>query len=194
MITKSVVRSLYLEKRKNLSRHQLNDWSTSICDQLFSTFQFTNKHISLFLPIEKYNEINTYQILKKAMAQGSKVSIPVTKWEEQTMEHILYQNEQQIEINSFGIPEPIYGENTPTESIDFFIVPLIIFDEQGNRVGYGKGFYDRLLCQASANAIIIGISFFEAVPLIGTESSDISMHYCITPKKIYNFEKQQKPR
>jgi len=58
----------------------------------------------------------------------------------------------------------------------------------GNRVGYGKGFYDEFLKDCSNDTIKIGLSFFEAEATIdGIESHDISLDYCITPQKVYTF-------
>ena len=67
-------------------------------------------------------------------------------------------------------------------------VPLLAFDEKGNRVGYGKGFYDQFLSKCQPETIKIGLSFFESETLISdTLSTDIQLDYCVTPTKVYNF-------
>ena len=67
-------------------------------------------------------------------------------------------------------------------------VPLVAFDELGNRVGYGKGFYDEFLKNCSKDTIKIGLSFFEAEAVISDiELHDVPLDFCVTPGKIYNF-------
>ena len=72
--------------------------------------------------------------------------------------------------------------------IEVVFIPLLVFDEKGHRVGYGKGFYDTFL-KNCPNAIKIGLSFFEAEAKIDDHKAyDIPMNYCITPNRIYHFE------
>jgi 5-formyltetrahydrofolate cyclo-ligase len=67
-------------------------------------------------------------------------------------------------------------------------VPLLAFDEVGNRVGYGKGFYDKFLGNCKKEVIKIGLSFYEAEPeIIDIYTNDIRLNYCITPQNIYKF-------
>ena len=67
-------------------------------------------------------------------------------------------------------------------------VPLLAFDTQGNRVGYGKGFYDTFLTNCKPETIIIGLSFFEAEAAIeDIFESDVPLNYCVTPEKVYKF-------
>ena len=72
--------------------------------------------------------------------------------------------------------------------IYYFIIPLLAFDKQGNRVGYGKGFYDRFLANCNPETIKIGLSFFEAeTKITDVFERDVKLDYCVTPTKIYNF-------
>ena len=67
-------------------------------------------------------------------------------------------------------------------------MPLLAFDKKGNRVGYGKGFYDQFLSKCHPETIKIGVSFFESETLFSdTLSTDIQLDYCVTPTKVYNF-------
>ncbi|MNY64409.1 5-formyltetrahydrofolate cyclo-ligase family protein [compost metagenome] len=67
-------------------------------------------------------------------------------------------------------------------------VPLLAFDIHGNRIGYGKGFYDKFLAECKPETIKIGLSFFEAVNQIDDVfESDIKLDYCVAPEKIYQF-------
>lgn len=173
-----------------LSPRDLEIASEHICHLFFSNFQVENKKLSLFLPIERTKEINTYIIWEKARSFDAKVAVPKIDAKSQSLKHILFESISQLEISSYGIPEPHSGKVISSEHFDFVIVPLLAIDKKGNRVGYGKGFYDRFLGRCSPRAKFIGVSHFEdletEIPEIST--SDIPLHYCITPSKIHRFE------
>ena len=80
----------------------------------------------------------------------------------------------------FGIGEPTGPEFSDTDSIDIIIVPGVAFDRQGNRLGRGRGFYDRLL-KTTPNAIKIGVAFdFQVVDQVPTEPLDVPMNLIIS--------------
>ena len=107
------------------------------------------------------------------------------------LEHILLTKQTILKENSYGIPEPQKYNNKiifPQE-LDVIIVPLYIFDLNGNRVGYGKGYYDRFLKNCRDDVIKIGISLFEPVKSIsGISRNDIALNYAITSNSIFNFQ------
>ena len=93
-----------------------------------------------------------------------------------------------FETNKCGIDEPIDGiDMIPTE-IDMVIVPLLSFDKKGNRVGYGKGYYDRFLKLCRRDCMKIGFSYFDPIVKIDDINQyDIKLDYCITPERIFTF-------
>jgi 5-formyltetrahydrofolate cyclo-ligase len=78
------------------------------------------------------------------------------------MTHYLLTDGTVIKKNHVNIPEPIDGIEISTNKIELVFVPLLAFDKQGHRVGYGKGFYDKFLSECSNKTLKIGLSFFEA--------------------------------
>lgn len=79
----------------------------------------------------------------------------------------------------FGILEPTGHDYSEPENIDMIIVPGVAFDHNNNRMGRGRGFYDRLLCQS--NAIKVGVCFlFQYIPVVPTEPEDIKMDMVVT--------------
>jgi 5-formyltetrahydrofolate cyclo-ligase len=105
------------------------------------------------------------------------------------LENYLFDENNLIE-NTWGILEPS-GENQEkilSKQIDLVIIPLLIFDKEGNRVGYGKGFYDRFLQQCRPETLKIGLCLEEPVETIeDINEYDVKMNFCITPIKIYKF-------
>jgi 5-formyltetrahydrofolate cyclo-ligase len=107
------------------------------------------------------------------------------------LEHILLTKQTILKENSYGIPEPQKYNNKiifPQE-LDVIIVPLYVFDLNGNRVGYGKGYYDRFLKNCRDDVIKIGVSLFEPVKSISDITrNDVALNYAITSNGIFNFQ------
>jgi 5-formyltetrahydrofolate cyclo-ligase len=105
------------------------------------------------------------------------------------MSHILLTDSTTIKKNKWHIPEPVNGITITPEQIDVVFVPLLAFDEQGHRVGYGKGFYDKFLAMCKPETLKIGLSFFESEKKItDVYQGDIILDYCVTPNDIYTFK------
>lgn len=187
-MTKSESRKVYLSLRKQFSKEEISSFSELISQQLLSNFQFSNSTISIFLPIEGKNEVNLYGFIDELKKLPAKIVVPKADFDSLEMSHFVYTDASQLEISAYGIPEPIFGEQVTENTIDFVIVPLVIFDQKGYRTGYGKGFYDRFLAKCSPSTLFIGVSFFEPIEMLSdVHSNDIRLHFCITPKTIYKF-------
>jgi len=90
--------------------------------------------------------------------------------------------------NSYGIPEPTQGNEISPELIDMVVVPLLCFDKSGNRVGYGKGYYDRFLKKCRKDCLKIGFSYFSpAEPIENINEFDVPLDYGICPDTIHEF-------
>ena len=104
------------------------------------------------------------------------------------MEAIEHAVGMDMSINIWGIKEPESNRVVDPQQIDVIIVPLLIFDKRGYRVGYGKGFYDRFIARCRPDVITIGLSFFEPVEKIeDLNEFDIPLGFCITPERLYSF-------
>ncbi len=191
-MTKDEIRNYYLAKRETLSPKKLEKISSDICHTAFSRFQLEKKKISLFLPIERKKEINTYKIWEKALSFDAQVAVPKINPKSGELKHIVFESVDQLEISSYGIPEPKRGRVIAAEHFDIVFVPLLAVDKKGNRVGYGKGYYDRFLKKCSPRCKFIGLSHFddleEQIPEVNFH--DIPLDFCITPTKFYRFEKR----
>ena len=105
-----------------------------------------------------------------------------------SMLHFLQDDEMFFEKNQYGIPEPIGGIAVKETDIDIVFIPLLAFDKSGNRVGYGKGYYDRFLSKCRKDAMKIGLSFFPPVDSIeDVDFFDKKLDFCITPESVYAF-------
>ena len=187
---KSELRNTYSLKRKNLSDYQINKRSILISKKLLDIPIWDKEFYHIFLTSKKNNEIETKFILSMLAQKNKKVVVP-RLIDLNNLEHILLTKQTILKENSYGIPEPQKYNNKiifPQE-LDVIIVPLYIFDLNGNRVGYGKGYYDRFLKNCRDDVIKIGISFFEPVKSISDISiNDIALNYAITSNSIFNFQ------
>jgi len=191
IVDKATLRQLFLDRRLNIGRSSYWMLTEDIMDQvkLINWADFRIVHV--FMPIRKHNEIDTFSILNyfKLEYPGLQIVIPRTNFEKCEITNVLYDHEYTIlGRNKYDIPEPIHGKIILPEMIDLVFIPLLACDLQGNRVGYGKGFYDRFLSKCRYDVKKIGLSFFDPVDKIeDVNVFDIPLDECITPKKTWVF-------
>ncbi len=190
---KDKLRSIYIKRRKEFSKSEIHQKSMMIFELINSNFTLKNKKISLFLTIEKLNEINTFPFLEEIKKISQLVATPKSDFKTNNLTHIKFDSIAQLEINSFGIPEPKSGDLIQPEEFDIVFVPLLTIDKFGNRVGYGKGFYDRFLSKCNPECLFIGLNLFEEIEIIDDlNKEDITLNFCVTPTQIITFNKQKK--
>ncbi len=191
-MTKKELRDNYKKLRQDIPNDHLEEMSLAIANRvlLLDIWHYHNFH--LFLPIVHHNEINTEYLLHLLSGKDKNVVISKSNFEDLEMMHFLLTDNTRIMKNAYGIPEPHGDANSlitiAAEKLDVVFVPLLAFDEFGNRVGYGKGFYDKFLAKCRPETIKIGLSFFEAVaPWDDVFESDVKLDYCVTPEQTYVF-------
>jgi 5-formyltetrahydrofolate cyclo-ligase len=187
-VNKKDLRIKFKELRYNLSSNEIDEMSIAIANQVLTMDIWENTYYHIFLPIETQNEVNTEFILHLLQGKDKEVVISKSDFETLEMTHFLLTDNTKIKKNEYNIPEPIDGLEVPVSKIDVVFVPLLIYDKTGNRVGYGKGFYDKFLANCKIETIKIGLSFFEPEELISNVfENDIKLNYCVTPNKTYKF-------
>ncbi len=185
---KKELRSKYKELRKQLSENDIEEMSLAISNQLLRLSIWNKNYFHVFLPIVQQQEVDTELILHLLSGKDKEILISKSNFETREMTHFLLTDNTKINKNEYGIPEPVDGIEVPSKKVEVVFVPLLAFDKKGNRVGYGKGFYDKFLSECQAETIKIGLSFFEAEEQIeDVFESDIRLDYCVTPKNIYRF-------
>ncbi len=187
-MTKSKLRRLYKKRRAELSDELIEAESLVIANHILNLNIWNHSFYHVFLSITEHKEINTGYILNILSGKDKNIVISKTNFETVTMVHYLLTDATLIRKNNHNIPEPVDGIEIETLKVDVVFVPLLAFDKQGHRIGYGKGFYDKFLSECKPETIKIGLSFFEAEEKIeGIFNSDVALDYCVTPKTIYRF-------
>lgn len=187
-MTKEELRLKYKDLRNQLSDDDIENLSLDIANQAIQLpiWELTNYH--LFLTIANKKEINTEYLLHLLAGRDKNIILSKSNFKEGTLSNYLLTDNTTIKVNSYGIPEPVDGIEIKETQIDVVFIPLLAYDNKGNRIGYGKGFYDRFLAKCKPDTIKVGVSFFAPEEQIANVSEmDIPLDYCITPNKVYQF-------
>jgi 5-formyltetrahydrofolate cyclo-ligase len=190
MRTKKAIRKACMEKRAALSLPAMHGMLASMVENLLQ-IPFPQADIAMaYKAIPGKNEVPT-EVFEEVLSEERLVKrfcYPAVDFSLNEMKAYLYDEQLIWEDAPFGLLQPRSGTLIPPESIDIVLVPLLAFDENGNRLGYGKGFYDRFLVNCRQETLKIGLSWFEPetlLPEIGIY--DVPLNYCITPQRLYVF-------
>lgn len=189
-LKKKDLRQQFMHQRLMLSEMAYEELNQALLWQFATLDLAAIKVIHLFLPIKERREPDTFLIRDwlKHHHPHIRVAYPKANFANHTMESYLDDDDLQLMINNYSIPEPVAGNSIEAHEIDLMIVPLLAFDKRGYRTGYGKGFYDRFMAQCRQETLFTGLSFFEPVDCIeDIEPHDRRLNRCITPTLIYNF-------
>jgi 5-formyltetrahydrofolate cyclo-ligase len=190
-MNKKELRKIFVAKRNGLTKGEVQIKSRHICDKFFTSIDLSSiKVLHIFLPIEKNNEPDTQLIIDGVRKDFPHIRITVPRINQQTglLENVYITQDHLFKKNAWDINEPIEGTITDPGDIDLIVIPLLTFDNQGNRVGYGKGFYDKFLAYCRPDAKRVGISLFDGVERIDdVDGTDQRLHYCITPYRVIEF-------
>jgi 5-formyltetrahydrofolate cyclo-ligase len=191
-MNKSELRKSYIALRSKLPQNERIEKSGSIASRFFESFDLTNVRIlHCFIPIEKFNEIDTRIIIAALWNEYPTIQTVVPRVDPETDElvSLMFDRDTQMRKSSWGIDEPAHDEFVAAEEIDMVLVPGICFDQQGHRVGYGKGYYDRFLSKCRPDCVKIGLSFFDPIDQIeDTHDGDIPLDFIVTPERVYSSE------
>ncbi len=184
-MSKDELRQKYKSLRQGLNPEDIDELSLKIANQALKLDLWAFKTYHIFLSISKLKEINTEYLLHILHGKDKNVVVPKVKG--QNLQNFLLTDSTQLRLSEWNIPEPVEGILVPPEQIDVVFLPLLAFDNIGNRIGYGKGFYDKFLNQCRPETLKVGLSFFKPEASIESLPHDIQLDYCITPHHIYTF-------
>ena len=169
-----------------MSSAEVEDLSKSIFKQFLGAFDMSKvKNVHVFLPIKQKNEVSTWDFIKYFWKEGMSVFVP--KMAQNEIKTIQLKSGTPLKENGWGILEP---EDDFVEDIkyDIVITPLLYCDNQGDRVGYGKGFYDMFFSKIDHSILKVGVSFFPPEALISDVSEqDVPLDYLVTPTEVLSF-------
>lgn len=189
MKTKQELRTAYRQLRKKLTAEQVEKKSLEITAQVeaWLSQQENLDHFHLFFPIDRFNEVNTFYIKEKLERKGKVIYTAQVLKDSLELETLKLPREATFFLDEWGIPVPQESLIVSPFKIQVVFVPLLAYDTKGNRVGFGKGYYDSFLSKLAPEVIKVGLSFFEPEGQIIPEEHDVRLDLCITPDKMFTF-------
>lgn len=189
-MNKAALRQLYKTKRTGIPGKERLRMDDLILLQ-FQQFDYSGiRTVLSYWPISEQAEPNTllFSGYLRHMLPGMVLAYPLTDTASGNMTAIAIREDTVYRTNHLGITEPKEGMVLKPGEIDLVLVPMLICDKQGYRVGYGKGYYDKYLACCRKDLVKIGFSYFEPVDKItDTAHFDVPLSYCITPQQTYEF-------
>ncbi len=178
---KKSLRKKVLADRDRMSPSERTTKSREIEERLFSLPEFTSARAVLFFASFR-SEVETGPMIRRALASGKRVILPKVRGKE--LELFAIKNlDKDVSPGAWGIPEPRESAPVRLSEIDAIIVPGAAFDEHGNRLGYGAGFYDKLLSAFTKPTVALAFEE-QIVSEVPAASHDIPIKKIVTEKRV----------
>jgi len=189
MKNKQDLRTAYRQLRKSLQPAVIEANSQAINTQLLDWLADRShlQHFHLFFPIDRFNEVNTFYIKESLDQLGKTLYTSQVNRGETELETLKLPKLVAFFLDEWGIPVPQESITVSPNKIEVVFVPLLAYDLAGNRVGFGKGFYDSFLSKLKQDVIKVGLSFYGPEENIQPDIHDVPLDYCITPEQVYSF-------
>lgn len=189
---KNELRRRYKSHRDQLSEAEIETQDAMIFQELCGFDWSDIRYLHCYLPIVGRNEYDTGPFISWIWTHYPEIQVVVSRSDFNTHEltHYPLHPDTPLLENAWGIPEPAVGDPIEVGLLDVVLVPLLVVDVKGNRVGYGKGFYDRFLAGCRKGVLKMGISYFPAIDKIeGVGAWDIPVDGLFAPGSTCFFAK-----
>ncbi len=178
-LTKQAIRSKMILKLKTQKEEYRSRKTKLIQDKLLRNKVFKKAKIVMFY-IAFGGEVDTGEMIREAKKIGKLICVPVCRKDKEIMQPAMLVDHARLRKGPYGVWEPVAKKRVKPEDLDLIIVPGLAFDKKGNRLGRGKGYYDRFLGSLSDKTPSIGLAFdFQILPLIPTTAHDVSVRKII---------------
>jgi len=177
---KNQLKELILEKRNSLPKQEIIEKSRKIKGNL-SNLDYYKKSKTIMFFVSFNSEVDTHDMIRDAL-KNKPVVVPKVAHHE--IEPSLIIDFDNLIPGKFGVLEPIETMKIAYKNINLVLVPGIVFDKEGHRIGYGFGYYDKFLKKVP-KAIKIGLAFdFQVVDKIPKETHDVPVDLIVTEKRV----------
>jgi len=182
---KKALRQKMLKRRSGLDKKEVEELSLKITKKLIESIYFEKAKV-LMTYINFNNEVRTREIIEECWLRGKKVIVPICKKDETDLIPSELKSFEELQKSSFGVLEPsvTFWRSFPIEEIDLVLVPGLAFDLKGQRLGYGKGYYDHFLKKLLPHSFTVGLAFEEQIlPQVPAEDHDVPLKALLTPER-----------
>ena len=175
-----------IEWRSSLSDKEAREKSERIARAVRALPEYKGARTILFYVSAKPNEVDTLFLIRKALSEGVKALVPVTDFERSKLLISELKDMAELAPARFGLLEPCPDSIRPADAseADVIIVPGVAFDRQCRRIGFGGGYYDRLLADGGAVSIALGYEG-QIVERVPTDSNDVPVDIIVTESRVY---------
>ena len=167
---KKALRREIREKKRAMAEEEIVDRSEKL-GQLFAQSEAYRKAKTVYGYLPYNQEVRTVPMLEQALRDGKHVAVP--KIYGDTMKFLYLDDLSKVEKNDMGIPEPIADTPVADDKTALVLMPGLAFTKQGDRMGYGGGFYDRFLADEPDHPTLALCYAFQIVDSLPTEEFDI---------------------
>ena len=183
MYQKKILRKRYFDLRKKKYYEIDKEFFSPLINFIKLNFKKGNLKLALYYP--SGFEINILKLLENKYMINKNILLPVIE-ENNRMSFFSWKKNNVLLVNKYGILEPIKNK---FKIPNLILVPILAFDRNKYRLGYGKGFYDRYLnkyLKKSSNILTVGVAFsFQKYHKLPIEKNDVKLDYILTEKGIY---------
>jgi 5-formyltetrahydrofolate cyclo-ligase len=176
-LTKQKIRTTILSKLKTQKKEDRNKKTNIILRKLLRIKAFKRaKRVMFYISLK--GEVDTTEMIKEAQKLGKMILVPVCL--NRTIIACILDEKARLQRGPYGVWEPVVKKSVPARDVGLVIVPGLAFDKKGNRLGRGKGYYDRFLSKIPSDVSTIGLAFdFQILPSVPATSTDISVQKVI---------------
>jgi len=181
---KSVLRASVLKERARINSDTWKMKSDLIAEKVQNIQEFNRADcIHVYVSMNDRNEVGTDTLINIILQSGKNLVVPVTNFKNGTLTHSMLTDLNDLKKNKWGVREPVAIYEIKVSNIDFILVPMVAADKSGNRLGYGKGFYDRFLNKSDACKVgmVFNEFLFDEIP---TESFDEKLDIIVTDREV----------
>lgn len=188
MNSKQVIRQKLLQQRRQMSQDDIYRKSVIISEKLQYDIWFQSAKTILFY-VSYGNEVSTHQLIKTWLQNHKYAIVPRSQIDTCSIDPKIITDWKDLQKGAYGILEPSSDAPSFTSDFDLIIIPGVGFDARGNRLGQGKGYYDRLI-KDHPRARLLGLAFdFQIIDAIPTDLHDKPVQRIITEKQLITCEK-----
>lgn len=181
--SKRDIRAALLRAREHVDPKVAQELGEVIARNVKSLQQFQHAKVIHTYVSSKKNEVDTRTLIEDALKSGKRVVVPVTNVDLERLDHSEIFSLDELRPGTFGILEPTMIRPINLALVDLVLVPVVGVDRKGNRIGFGKGYYDRFLKIIRKPRIALAYAFqvLEEVP---KGQDDVAVDFVVTEKEI----------
>ena len=183
MISKATLREQLKLERHNLSKQYVRERSKMIVEQLLSLPEFFRADVVHTYISSKNNEVDTHELIRVLLKHKKRVVVPIAEKATKLMKHSELFSLSELVGGAYGILEPRMYRPVSASDLQVVVVPALAVDRNGNRLGFGAGFYDRFLQDISLPTIALAYDF-QIIKEVPQETTDIPVSFVVTEQEI----------